>query len=250
MPRKGRREEPDANTEAWMMTFMDLLTLLLTFFVLVFSMCSLEAGKIEELQDSLRSVLGVLEMGKSSDYNIEFPIVTSNSVDMESSHGDKLLDHQDGSESASRLSKLRTELKSLSTEEDMGFKVTKEGANITMADKILFDLGVAEINPAAFPFLNRVASIVKGNPYFRVLVEGHTDNLPIKTERFPSNWELSIARSVNVVKYFLKDNEISPSRLSAVGYGESKPILPNYTAKFRAKNRRVEILFSAKEEGK
>ncbi|MFH1624577.1 MAG: OmpA family protein [Pseudomonadota bacterium] len=236
MLRKRRSEGPGLNREAWMTTFMDLMTLLLTFFVLLFSWVSLDAGKIKGLQDSLRDVMGVLEMGTHSEYNIGVPIITADSVDV-----DKQLEN--------RIAKVQEDLKSLSDEKDVKVKVTKRGVTITLADNVLFDLGVAEISPRAHPPLNKVMAIIKKDRSFNIRVEGHTDNLPIKTERFPSNWELSIARAVNVVKYFLRDGEIVPKRFSAAGYGEAKPLLPNYTPEYRAKNRRVEILLLTEEKG-
>ena len=89
--------------------------------------------------------------------------------------------------------------------------------------------------------MDKVAAVIQNirNP---VRIEGHTDNVPIATRRFPSNWELSTARAVQVLKYFIAAGEIDPSRLSAVGYGEAKPVLPNNTPENRTKNRRVEIV--------
>jgi chemotaxis protein MotB len=89
--------------------------------------------------------------------------------------------------------------------------------------------------------LDKIAQALTNVP-FSLRVEGHTDNVPIQTKRFPSNWELSIARAVNVVKYFAQVSNIDPQRLSAVGYGESRPVVENDTPSNRAKNRRVEIL--------
>ena len=219
-----------------MTTFMDLMTLLLTFFVLLFSWVSLDAGKIKELQDSMRDVAGVLEMGTRAEYNIGVPVMTADSVDIDKQIG-------------KRISEVEDDLKSLSDEKDVKVKVTKRGVTITLADKVLFDLGVADINPRAYSPLDKVMAVIKKYRSFNIRVEGHTDNLPIKTRRFPSNWELSIARAVSVVKYFLEDGGVSPKRFSAAGYGESKPILPNYTPEYRAKNRRVEILLLAQDEG-
>ena len=80
-----------------------------------------------------------------------------------------------------------------------------------------------------------------------VRVEGHTDNVPINTKRFPSNWELSTSRAVNVIKYFIRQRKVKPQRLSAVGYGESKPVFSNDTPENRARNRRVEIVIVTKD---
>ena len=95
--------------------------------------------------------------------------------------------------------------------------------------------------------LNQIAKAIKkvSKP---VRVEGHTDNVPIQTRRFPSNWELSVARAVNVVKYFAEVSNIDPHRLSAVGYGESRPIIANDTASNRVQNRRVEILLITEDK--
>ncbi len=89
--------------------------------------------------------------------------------------------------------------------------------------------------------MDTIAQAIKKVSY-SVRVEGHTDNVPIQTPRFPSNWELSVGRAVNVVKYFAEVSDMNPQRLSAVGYGESRPVVPNDTPLNRAKNRRVEIL--------
>ena len=93
----------------------------------------------------------------------------------------------------------------------------------------------------AYTVLGSLAGVIRDMPY-PIRVEGHTDNVPIHTRRYPSNWELSTARAVNVVKYFADAGQIDPQRLSAVGYGESKPLVANDSAQNRAKNRRVEIV--------
>jgi len=137
------------------------------------------------------------------------------------------------------------------TEADPDIQVTHthQGTRISFEDQVLFNFGRAAINPAGFVFLDKIADALDKMPH-AVRVEGHTDNVPIQTRRFPSNWELSVARAVNVVKYFAEVSNIDPKRLSAVGYGESRPVAPNDTRANRAKNRRVEIflLTEGKEE--
>ena len=135
--------------------------------------------------------------------------------------------------------------------DDLDIQVTEvdQGTRLSFEDQVLFDFGQAAINPAGFVFLDKIADVLRKIPY-AVRVEGHTDNVPIQTRRFPSNWDLSVARAVNVVKYFAEVSKIDPKRLSAVGYGESRPVAPNDTFSNRAKNRRVEILLltEGKEE--
>jgi chemotaxis protein MotB len=124
---------------------------------------------------------------------------------------------------------------------DIRVTYTRQGPRLSFDDGILFEFGGAELNPAGFFFLNRIADVIQKLPY-PVRVEGHTDNMPIHTRRFPSNWELSTVRAVNVVKYFVEAGNVDPRRLSAVGYGDSKPLVSNDSPEHRAKNRRVEIV--------
>ncbi|MGD9150174.1 MAG: flagellar motor protein MotB, partial [Desulfobacterales bacterium] len=118
---------------------------------------------------------------------------------------------------------------------------------LTFEDQILFDFGKATINPAGHGLLAQLAKSIQQVPN-AVRIEGHTDNVPIQTKRFPSNWELSVARAVNVVKYFAEAGKIDPRRLSAVGYGESRPLVANDTPANRQKNRRVEILLLTEDK--
>ena len=135
-----------------------------------------------------------------------------------------------------------------SLDDQKGIRVfyTERGARLRFEDAILFDFGRADINPAGFSFLDRISGVIH-QIQGPVRIEGHTDDVPINTKRFPSNWELSTARAVNVVKYFVESCNIKPQRLSAVGYGQSKPLFSNDSAEHRAKNRRVEIVLVREE---
>ena len=112
---------------------------------------------------------------------------------------------------------------------------------IHIMEQALFKEGSADLESRAQQTLDLVGSQLR-NMENHVRVEGHTDNKPISTKRFPSNWELSSARATEVVRYFVNNYEISPTRLSALGYGEFRPMVPNNTAENRAKNRRVDIV--------
>jgi len=130
----------------------------------------------------------------------------------------------------------------LGLEGDVNLSFSKKGLVMRLSDTFMFDLGVAEILPEAIPLLKKLAFIISKTSY-PVRVEGHTDNLPIHTEKFPSNWELSTVRAVNVLRYFAENEKIPIQRLSAVGFGEFQPIFANDSPEHRAKNRRVEIVF-------
>ena len=134
-------------------------------------------------------------------------------------------------------------LKAFTAEPGINVRYSNQGAHITFEDYLLFNFGKADINPGGLAFLDKLAALLQKVPY-PVRVEGHTDNVPIHTARYPSNWELSIARAVSVVKYFAEIGTINPQRLSAVGYGETRPLAPNDLPANRTRNRRVEIVLA------
>ena len=117
-----------------------------------------------------------------------------------------------------------------------------EGLIMRLSEHALFDQGSADISAEALPLLDKIGAIISKTAYL-IRIEGHTDNLPIHTELFPSNWELSTARAVNVLRYFIKNHNIDPQRLAAEGFGEFHPLVANDSPENRAKNRRVEIIF-------
>jgi chemotaxis protein MotB len=122
-------------------------------------------------------------------------------------------------------------------------QMMEKGLVITVVGDLLFDSGKAKIRPEALPLLDKVAAVLKDNmAQFNVGIEGHTDNVPIKSSGWKSNWELSTARALSVLHYLLNDQGISPERLSAIGYGEYRPVASNDTKDGRKQNRRVEIV--------
>ncbi|MDD5408611.1 MAG: OmpA family protein [Candidatus Omnitrophica bacterium] len=122
-------------------------------------------------------------------------------------------------------------------------QMMEKGLVITVVGDLLFDSGKSSIRPEAYNLLNKVSSVLKDNmAQFNVGIEGHTDNVPIKLSSWKSNWELSTARALSVLHYLVKDQGIAPERLSAIGYGEYRPVDSNETADGRKQNRRVEIV--------
>jgi chemotaxis protein MotB len=126
-------------------------------------------------------------------------------------------------------------------------EMTDTGFKATFGSSVMFPSGVATINKDAFPYLDTMIAITKKNK-FSIRIEGHTDNVPIQTEQFLSNWELSAARAVNVLRYFLDLGRIPPKRLAAVGFSEYHPIASNDTPEGRQTNRRVEFHFEIYRE--
>jgi len=122
-------------------------------------------------------------------------------------------------------------------------QMMEKGLVITVVGDLLFDSGKAKIRPEAFSLLSKVSAVLKDNmAQFNIGIEGHTDNVPIKHSGYKSNWELSTSRALSVLHYLANDQGISPERLSAIGYGEYRPLVSNETADGRKQNRRVEIV--------
>ena len=209
-----------------MVLYANLMTLLMTFFIALVSMGSIQEEKVKAGVGAFRKALlsgglGILWEKK--------PVSFDYLIQQEKMRIRKEL-------SASLKKSLGTEME----KEGLAVATTEEGVVLKLPGKVLFDLGKAELKPGAKKTLNRVISLLKKYPY-NIQVEGHTDNLPIHTERFHSNWELSAARAISVIKY-LHQNGIPQERLSALGYGEYRPVAPNDTPEHRSLNRRIEIL--------
>jgi len=224
---------------AWLTTFNDLVTLLMVFFVLLFTMGSMDNNKLKEFQYALQSGLGIL--GEGSQVSIEIkdsrPVPDQADLLTQAEGDGQPVDEQQ------EVIAMDEALKKFTAEPGINVRYSKQGAHITFEDYLLFNFGKADINPGGLAFLDKLAALIRKIPY-PVRVEGHTDNVPIHTARYPSNWELSIARAVSVVKYFAEIKKINPQRLSAVGYGETRPLVPNDLPANRTRNRRVEIVLA------
>ena len=213
----------------WLLTFNDLVTLLLTFFVLTLSLSTLDVAKVKKASYSLSTAFGMLESGGKGGIRVFTPFVfpIGNQVRMFEEKKSELTDH------INRIG-------------EMDANVIEEGVSVTMGEKLLFKSGMAEIEEVNHRNLKPLCSILQKTDC-RIKVEGHTDDVPVNNDRFSSNWELSVARAVNVVKYFISEGGILPERLSAAGYADSRPLLPNVSDHNRELNRRVEVILTLKK---
>ncbi|MFH1851039.1 MAG: OmpA family protein [Candidatus Neomarinimicrobiota bacterium] len=211
----------------WMVTYGDMMTLLVTFFVLIVAYSSIEQEKFMGAIESFRGALGVL---KSHESIQDKPYMSFNGM-------------MDQTEIVNRIRQMQETIEAGQLQGDVHVEVGESGMNIRLGDQVLFDPGRAELKPGAFPLLISIASVVRGLTH-QIYVEGHTDNVPINTPQYPSNWELSSARSLSVVKYLHQEGKIPARFLAAVGHGEHRPLTDNDTAAGRSKNRRVEIFIT------
>ena len=219
-----KRKKEEGSHSSFMLTYTNLMMLLMTFFIVLVSMGRIQEEKVKIGMYSFREAFfsGGLGMLFGSKKPIDF----------------KYLIQQ---ERIKLQKKISTSLEKTLEKEKKKVEIVpvKEGIALRIPGEILFDLGKAELKPEAKKILDKLVPVFKKYNY-PVKVEGHTDNLPIHTKRFPSNWELSAARAINVVKY-LEKRGINKDLLSAVGYGEYHPLFPNDTPDHRLRNRRVEI---------
>lgn len=221
-----RKPEQQETKGTWLTTFNDLVTLLLTFFVLVLTMSSLDEAKVKEMSRSIIGAMGRLEAGSASEFRIFEPFVTPM-----------------GRITLSLVRKKETLADKLGQAGDFETLIVDEGVLVTMDERLFFDSGNADIRDAGKAVLHSLARILKDTEG-DIRVAGHTDDVPISTEIYPTNWELSVARATRVVRYLVAESGIQPERLSASGYADSRPRVPGTDADARAANRRVEIVIT------
>jgi len=227
--KNGAGNEEGSSAGGWEVIYSGFAMILLCFFIMLSSFSSIEETKVMRFVKSFTNAVSILSGGMKVD---DGSIILPSSADMVDSD----------SELAGIYEKLRALAEHPNLEHDLAVAFSSKGVVMRLSDHALFDVGVADISPKAIPLLKKVGAIIADSPY-EVRVEGHTDNLPIKTARYPSNWELSTARAVNVLRYFIETYGISNKRLSAEGFAEYHPIVPNDSIENRARNRRVEIIF-------
>lgn len=236
-------EESKAGAPAWMVTYGDLVTLLMCFFVLLFAFSEIDAQKFEAVMQSFQGSAGVLQAGKSlSEDKLIFDASPEHDTTPQTTDAEELRIIENILEEIK--GQIESKFDGGKFEADVEIAIFENKLIIRLKNNVLFDSAKAEIKTDALEILTIIGEILQGDEFINtdIAIEGHTDNVPISTETFPSNWELSGARSVNVLKYFISELNFPQERLSTAGYGEFRPIDTNDTAEGRANNRRVEII--------
>lgn len=228
--RKKRGQGVEDGGAPWITTYSDLMSLLLTFFILLFSMSNLDTDKFQSVASSFQSVL--LGSSGESILNDQDSILEFT----EQYIGNKEL-----------YDKVSDYLEDGALGENVSVSMNAKGVFVEMKDAILFEPGSASLKPEGIEVLKQLEDLINDFDN-ELVVEGYTDDVPESSVRFPTNWELSTARAVSVVRYLIDEENVDPERLSAVGYGEHRPIVPNDSVENRASNRRVNILIIFDEE--
>jgi chemotaxis protein MotB len=242
-------EEP---TGGWLVTYADLMTLLLTFFILLFSISSLNLAKFKQalaaIQVSLGETtpaVGLLEILDGP--AVPFGIAKKGSGSTQPKGKKVALENLIGLKSRDIYRDIKRFVHKRQVGDHILVYVDGSKVVIRVKGKVLFASGISILNPGATPILNDITEIVSRHPEYRLRIAGHSDNIPISTAQFPSNWELSAVRATTVLR-FLIDKGIDPKRLTATGYGSLLPLVPNTTEANRARNRRVEFVLEKEEQ--
>ena len=241
MARRKRVEEECPAAEGWLLTYSDLVTLLLVFFVVLYAMANTDLQNFEKIALSLRVAFnGAAQFPSSS--------VLQNSTDsaaaqMETAAAPLFFDNLPPKrrDFIRISSELTTYAQELGVQGDISINMTMEGIIISLSEKMVFEPGEVGLKPEVMTVLDKVIELL-GPIDNNVRIEGNTDNIPTNSPLYPTNWELSVLRAVSVVRYLTDEGGISPDRLTAAGNAEFQPVAPNDTRANRALNRRVDII--------
>ena len=226
--RKKKEHHEEHVDEAWLLPYSDMLTLLLALFIVMFAMGQTDAGKFKQMSQQFNIIFAGGSGVMQQDGNSVIP--------MELSPGQAEYD---------KMTEVKKMLEEEITKEGYSDKVkvelNSEGLEISIQDAVLFNTAEAEVKNNLSPLLVQISNLLQGLDN-QVKVVGHTDNVPIKNDKFRSNWELSSMRAINVMNFIVSSGKISPDKVSIQAYGEYMPKFENTTDAGRAKNRRVEII--------
>jgi chemotaxis protein MotB len=210
----------ESNAERYLLTYADLITLLLGLFIILYAVSNVDASKYENMMQDIGEYFGN-EHFADPEYKSSYLDMSDNRFTLKSS--------------------LQKMIEEYNYSNNIRLIENERGITISIMDNILFESGKAQLSEYSKPVLNKMAQLLKTLPN-DIRIEGHTDNVPISTEEFPSNWHLSIARATNTGYFLMNDLGLSQERVSVVGNSEFKPLDDNNSVESRALNRRVDIV--------
>jgi chemotaxis protein MotB len=262
------KKEPEkhANHERWLVSYADFITLLFAVFVVLYAMGQSDKKKVEEVAVALRESFGYSSQAAAGQKGVlhsqdikpipaikpemavipmvnKMPPAGPRQGGVDKGRGKGKAEEKEFKEIQSAI---EAYLIKHGAQNKVSIGITRRGLVVSLKEAGFFDSGSAVIKPAGYQLLNTIIEAMSqySNP---LRVEGHTDNIPISTPLFPSNWELSVSRATNVLRYLQKNYDVEPGKLSATGYGEFRPTTENTTADGRSKNRRVDIVLLSSE---
>ena len=230
-PRKEKKTDCPAGAPAWMVTYSDLVTLLLTFFVLLLSMANMDPVRFVAATTSLQDAFGMQKQADNDEFAIPlFPSQPKTEYSpIQSPSTEKMYE------------KVKSQIDSLRLNDDIGLtKNDDDSIILRISDSVLFAPGQSELARESLPILRNVAEIIRPLP-MDLRIEGHTDDTPMSGVKH-ANWDLSVDRSVAVLRYFTQAELLSLDRMAAVGYGKDRPVVANVDEASRVRNRRVDFV--------
>src|SRR6266851_8604239 len=233
--RKGHASGGHDNGERWLRTYADLITLLMVFFVVLYSMSSADSSKFKAISVALQQAFnldvlkgrGGTSIGETAEASVPSEL-------------DNLINSSQVSQVSLLGSKIQAAADGVDQSPDVSVSIDKEGVVIRLSGSYLFDSGRAELKPNSLTVLDAVSAELRLQAN-DIRVDGHTDSTPIDSPRYPTNWELSVARALAVTRYLTESDGLLSARFMAAGFGEFRPLFPNDSREHRAMNRRVEI---------
>jgi len=231
----------------WLLTYADLITLLLATFIILFATATQSKAIVQEIKAQIRAVFGPIVgntsiLQSSSANSGEHYKILPGEPEEGGPGGNAKPNPKNGTGGDSKGTLYRALQHQLGTNH---VQIRKEARGLIISiltDKVLFDLGDIHIKSEMIPVLDKIGDFLQHNPQNKVAVEGNTDDLTIHTSKYPGNWELSALRATSVVKFFVTQRGLDPSRFSAAGYAEYQPLVPNISEENRRMNRRVDIV--------
>ena len=225
----------------WLVTYADLMTILLVFFILLYTLASFEKEKYRKTVTEIKvqveqgqNLIGLMEL-------MEIPESADTQITIEDITGLR-------SRAQSLLKSLTRFVQDSSQRDDISTRILNGKVIVSIKGKALFNSGEAFLNSEAISIFDEIIKILDDYPEYNINIKGHTDNIPISTAIFPSNWELSAVRATTVLKHMISKG-VHPQRLTATGYGDVMPLVPNTSEENRAQNRRVEFVLEKNETG-
>lgn len=240
--KKHKQHHEEHIDETWLIPYADLLTLLLALFIVLFASSQVDAKKLGDMRQVFNAIFSGNTGVMNQNASISNDMPNGNNQQLNAQDISKTLD---ANTETSQLLHLKRELdkyiQSANLDNHLSTALTEDGLLIIIGEVALFTSGSAEVLPDARKIAVEIAQMLVNYPQ-KVTIAGHTDNVPINTREFPSNWDLSTKRSLNFMKRLLENKQLKPEKFNATGYGEFRPIASNETPDGRQKNRRVEVL--------
>lgn len=233
----GIQPESEASNASWIVTYADLVTLILTFFVLLYSMSNLELKRFKVVMQSIKIGLGQQVTAVAEPQEAVEPVTPPMTQEAYWEMRNQSL-----------LDDLKTLIRDRGLDENIVVSLENGRIVIRVKNHLFFSSGRAQLNASGMPILDDILVIFRNCPDYRINIAGHTDDTPIYTVQFPSNWELSTTRATVVLRYLI-ERGIDPHRMTATGYADLMPLVSNDNADSKAQNRRVEFILEKEIEG-